>query len=130
LGKKCVVCLVNKPLTDFQYIKKTSRYHSYCKTCHHKKNRFYNYKVTETHILKILKLQKNRCCICNNDIKEKYCIDHNHKTKEIRGLLCYHCNMGLGKFKDRIDLLSKAIVFLYERGSYGIQNSSMDKKRR
>jgi hypothetical protein len=27
--------------------------------------------------------------------------------------------MGLGKFGDRIDLLSKAIVFLYERGSYG-----------
>lgn len=38
--------------------------------------------------------------------------------------------MGLGKFGDRIDLLSKAIVFLYERGSYGIQNSSMEKKRR
>ena len=78
----------------------------------------------------LLRKQKYRCCICNSNISNRYCIDHNHKTKEIRGLLCYKCNMGLGKFGDRIDLLSKAIVFLYERGSYGIQNSSMDKKRR
>jgi hypothetical protein len=78
----------------------------------------------------MLKEQRNRCCICNTDISSRYCIDHNHKTNEVRGLLCYPCNMGLGKFKDRIDLLSKAVVFLYERGSYGIQNSSMEKSRR
>lgn len=103
---------------------------SYCRPCWKTKYRYDKYNTTEEKILQLLKSQKNKCCICHKDITEKFVVDHNHKTHEIRGLLCYNCNLGLGKFGDRIDLLSKAIVFLYERGSYGIQDSSMEKKRR
>jgi hypothetical protein len=110
---------LEKPNTDFYYDKKNYRYGSYCKTCFKTKTRFHRYKTTESHILSILKKQKQRCCICNLNISNKYVVDHNHQTKEIRGLLCVNCNLGLGKFRDRIDLLSKAIVFLHERGSYG-----------
>lgn len=38
--------------------------------------------------------------------------DHDHKTGSFRGFLCIHCNQGLGKFFDRIDLLEKAIKYL------------------
>ena len=130
MGKKCKVCLEVKPLTDYYQYGKHRKTYAHCKSCHKKRSRFDQYKTTEDKMLELLRKQKYRCCICNSNISNRYCIDHNHKTKEIRGLLCYKCNMGLGKFGDRIDLLSKAIVFLYERGSYGIQNSSMDKKRR
>jgi hypothetical protein len=128
LGKKCVVCSEVKPLSDFNYIKKTERHHSYCRKCCSFKNRFYNYNITQNELLKLLKKQKHRCCICNNDISNRYAIDHNHKTNEIRGLLCLNCNSGLGKFKDRIDLLSKAVVFLYERGSYGNEYQKNNKR--
>lgn len=39
-------------------------------------------------------------------------VDHCHTTKAIRGLLCYNCNNGLGRFKDDIDVLTAAISYI------------------
>ena len=39
-------------------------------------------------------------------------IDHKHGTKEVRGLLCFSCNTGLGKFRDQVELLNKAAKYL------------------
>jgi hypothetical protein len=39
-------------------------------------------------------------------------IDHCHATGKARALLCHHCNVGLGGFKDRPDLLQAAISYL------------------
>ena len=39
-------------------------------------------------------------------------MDHCHKTKKIRGLLCHTCNSGLGMFKDNIEYLKNAIKYL------------------
>lgn len=135
--KECQRCFVVKPLTEFNRIRCENRPHPYCKGCHressklyNKKNRYKKYNLTHDDVTLMLKRQKYKCAICQNSIKTKFHIDHNHHTNEVRGLLCNTCNTGLGFFKDRIDLLSRAVVFLYERGSYGIQNSSMDKKRR
>lgn len=47
-----------------------------------------------------------------NNINKVLCVDHNHKTGEIRGLLCGLCNSGIGHFKDKIKLLKKAIKYL------------------
>jgi hypothetical protein len=54
---------------------------------------------------------KHRCLICRKRVKQ-LCIDHCHKTKKVRGLLCYRCNFGLGNFKDNIELLKSAILYL------------------
>lgn len=41
-------------------------------------------------------------------------VDHCHKTKKVRGLLCFRCNSVIGKVEERADLLAKASAYLAE----------------
>jgi hypothetical protein len=54
------------------------------------------------------------CAICGAAAPEggNLCIDHNHETGAVRGLLCHNCNLGLGKFRDSLDLVLKAALYL------------------
>ena len=38
--------------------------------------------------------------------------DHCHVSGKVRGMLCHHCNIGLGHAKDSIDILRKMIAYL------------------
>jgi hypothetical protein len=63
----------------------------------------------------LLFIQNNSCAICKkseNELNETLSVDHDHLTGSIRGLLCAHCNHGIGKFKDNIDNLKSAISYL------------------
>lgn len=44
---------------------------------------------------------EGRCAICARDFTEKLrpCVDHDHATGVVRGLLCRHCNLGLGYYE-------------------------------
>lgn len=44
--------------------------------------------------------------------ESKHIIDHCHTTGKIRGLLCTNCNNMLGKAKDNVEVLKKAISYL------------------
>lgn len=60
------------------------------------------------------KAQNGCCAIClkiNTSGKRLY-VDHNHATKEVRGLLCHMCNTGLGNFDDTRENLQSAINYL------------------
>jgi len=61
--------------------------------------------------------QGSRCAICHGpDPKtnggQHWCVDHDHATGKVRGLLCHDCNIGLGKFRDDPDLLRRAADYL------------------
>ena len=41
------------------------------------------------------KKQDGKCAICGKHqslFKRRLCLDHNHKTGQLRGLLCFYCN--------------------------------------
>lgn len=74
-----------------------------------------NYGITYEEYLDIAKTQNYCCGICGehkNNLKRDLCVDHDHETGEIRGLLCNACNRGLGAYKDDIDILCSAISYL------------------
>lgn len=43
-------------------------------------------------------------------------VDHDHGTGKIRGLLCNHCNLALGHFKDSVHSMLSAIEYLRKCG--------------
>lgn len=55
-------------------------------------------------------LAKNGCMICGTF--DVLCVDHDHATNEVRGILCRNCNSGLGIFNDNVELLLKAAAYL------------------
>jgi hypothetical protein len=58
---------------------------------------------------------ENKCMICgthNDDLKRTLCVDHNHETGEVRGLLCSPCNSVIGYSHENIDVLYSAIKYL------------------
>ena len=49
---------------------------------------------------KIMAHQKNKCAICSKALADgDWCLDHDHKTGFIRGVLCRNCNRGEGKVR-------------------------------
>jgi hypothetical protein len=66
--------------------------------------------------------QKPMCKICGKNVykapenskdkQDQAVIDHDHKTGKLRGLLCHQCNVGIGNFKDDIDRMLNAILYL------------------
>jgi len=61
--------------------------------------------------------QAGCCAICGLHqavLEKKLCVDHDHDTGEVRGLLCSACNRGLGMFRDSEDLLNQAEKYLKE----------------
>lgn len=59
--------------------------------------------------------QQNVCAICHAplDLSARSThVDHNHSDGHIRGLLCQHCNIGLGQFHESSSLLQQAQQYL------------------
>lgn len=80
----------------------------------------YNYRlkklgISEEWFDKTLENQKGRCAICGHQFNEdKPHVDHCHKKGKARGLLCLHCNTGLGHLEkwDKSGWLVKAAKYL------------------
>ena len=113
----CTRCKSEKPATsEFfpPHNKKRNGFDSWCRTCRatyrNGINRGKFRSVILDNDLLQLKAEVKKCVICG-DIKPLV-VDHDHKTGAIRGLLCNHCNRGLGHFRDDPDLLEFARMYL------------------
>lgn len=78
--------------------------------------RRYNYGMTDEQYAALLDKQGGGCAICRttewNGRHPVPHVDHDHRTGEVRGILCHACNLGLGKFRDDPGLLAAAIAYL------------------
>lgn len=131
--RQCRVCKIFKPDSEFYYAKRDHR----CKECerkrtkkylleHPRKKRGYTIKpiaddldISTKELLNIydilLEQQDGCCAVCGihiSEIDRSFDIDHCHKTKIVRGLLCNNCNVAIGRLKDSPELCYKAAEYL------------------
>lgn len=60
----------------------------------------------------LLANQDNKCAICKCVVSSVLCVDHNHNTNAVRGLLCKACNSAIGLLKEDCSILQSAIEYL------------------
>lgn len=67
----------------------------------------------------MLQAQAGSCQLCEREFTatRRACVDHDHKTGRVRGLLCRTCNAALGGFQDSPRLLRVAANYLESNGT-------------
>jgi hypothetical protein len=74
------------------------------------------YKVSPERLEELLLEQENACAICTTPFGEsavdRFNVDHNHSTGQVRGLLCQKCNQALGMMDDDPLYLERAARYL------------------
>ena len=140
--KICSKCGELKPTTSFyKRSDRASGYKSECKKCNNSYEKIVNresqairarkswlktsYGMTLEDYDELLEEQEYLCAVCHTHVDDAvlvsgrhFCVDHNHETGEVRGLLCHLCNTMLGKARDNPDILMAGSLYLLERGSY------------
>jgi Recombination endonuclease VII len=74
--------------------------------------RLHRHGLTDHLFEEMLARQHGVCGICSGGSADTLVIDHCHKTKRVRGLLCNTCNLAIAYFKDNVEFLQKAIDYL------------------
>lgn len=127
-GRWCPSCSTYKSLDEFHFTGTTSGLRRrQCKTCAKRYLLTPEGRTRRQHVRRkcvagftqvlwdsTLVLQENRCAICLISFStiNPPCADHCHKTNTPRGILCNHCNAGLGMFRDYPDRLRRAADYL------------------
>ena len=124
--RRCADCTVVKPENEFPPApNKASGRHTYCRPCNNARSResrqrLYGgsaeyhrrarYGLEAGEFNEILLDQGDLCALCGEQPAAH--VDHCHEKGHVRGILCFNCNGGLGQFRDRVDILKKAIDYL------------------
>jgi len=128
----CVVCLVEKDISLFEWQSNRPAPRKKCKECRHKlrdrekenarhrayqkeRRKLFPDKVRESWERTNYGVCKSdfnykECWVCGSGVR--LCIDHCHTTGKARGLLCSNCNTALGYFGDDVIKMQKAIEYL------------------
>jgi hypothetical protein len=128
-AKICAACSAEKPAAAFHRQGRAGR-HSYCADCYNAKYRGNNRKVVPATARRaqnisarygltpgahacLLESQDGLCAICRQEMLRP-CIDHDHATGAVRGILCHACNIKLPAIEDA-DFLRRAKIYLGRR---------------
>lgn len=86
------------------------------------RQRLYAYGLNEQGYQALLDGQQGRCAICGGRARG-LTVDHDHRTGQIRGLLCDPCNRAIGHLQDSPGVCVRAAEYL--RGSAKSQDSAV-----
>lgn len=92
---------------------------------HRECNLLRNYGIDSIEYNEMYIIQNGCCAICGvhqSKLKRSLHVDHNHKTKEIRGLLCWGCNVTLGCIKENVDILKSMIIYLTKKETSNVSD--------
>ena len=72
------------------------------------------YGITPQQYIEMYTKQDGKCAICRQEptTERGLHIDHCHKTKVVRGLLCHGCNTGIGAMREDASIMQRAIKYL------------------
>lgn len=77
---------------------------------HRKHHLKHFYGITVEQFDEMRRKQKFKCAICKK--RKPLVVDHCHRFKKVRGLLCSTCNAGIGHLKDCTKTMRSAIKYL------------------
>lgn len=78
------------------------------------------YKISKEDFMSLAERQGNMCAVCKVDatgLEHRLCVDHDHYTNEIRGLLCHDCNTATGWIHDRPEVAEQLAHYLRTSGT-------------
>jgi hypothetical protein len=78
---------------------------------HRKRKLSIYYNLTPNDYDRMVSDQNGVCAICG-EAPDRLFVDHNHSSGKVRGLLCHHCNSGIGLLKDDPALMIKAASYV------------------
>lgn len=122
--KTCIECGEYKRYTEFPFHKHSRAPEGVtslprCKPCQavwkNKQHIKRSYGLDWEAYIELMDKQQGKCFLCGSNGSGKdnrLVVDHDHDTGEVRGLLCWNCNVGIGLFKEDISLLEKVIKYI------------------
>jgi hypothetical protein len=127
LTKLCPKCNIEKDRSDFHRNRiQSDGLKPWCKKCDldHKKKDYMSNNKRNSYLLRkynislqeyenLLDKQNGVCAICKKKCQRGYLsVDHNHKTNEVRALLCRYYNVAIGNMKEDPSLLRAAAKYI------------------
>jgi hypothetical protein len=112
--KKCRTCDEVLPLSAYSRDVRTPEGVKFeCKPCASLRVSLRRRGMTHAEYDAMCEAQDGRCFICRKPpSRARLCIDHDHATGAVRGLLCSRCNSALGLLDDDVDALERALTYL------------------
>lgn len=79
------------------------------------------YGIDEAEFQELLRAQNGKCALCPMIFEEigrrNLCVDHDHTTGKVRGLLCRRCNSSIGQLGDDAEGLRRALAYVEGRSA-------------
>lgn len=109
----------------------------HCKPCEKNIQLLDRYGISRLEFEGMLRRQGGRCAICKSTHPgvKGWCVDHKHEccgknsacSKCVRGVLCNHCNIGIGLLKDSVENMIGAAIYLLGDGKKGAAEQDLRK---
>ena len=87
--------------------------------CYVCKNGLYRYKLNRNQQRELWESQDGKCKMCDKPVTlfngkggKSGCVDHDHDTNKVRGLVCCNCNTIMGLLHEDIHTLKSMIEYL------------------